>query len=94
MPEMRSGLTCSGFAAITLTNSNASALLASATSAADAGETQTSGGNGESESGSLTVSEVYDGLPLWICHDGFHIAICAPVREEEEKVLTYLNLGQ
>ncbi|KAH6668323.1 hypothetical protein B0J14DRAFT_600392 [Halenospora varia] len=36
--EMAPGLTCSGFAAITLTNSDASALLASATSAADAGE--------------------------------------------------------
>ncbi|PVH73826.1 hypothetical protein DL98DRAFT_594681 [Cadophora sp. DSE1049] len=36
--EMAPGLTCSGFAAITLTNSDASALLASATSAADAGD--------------------------------------------------------
>ncbi|KAG4443003.1 hypothetical protein IFR05_001534 [Cadophora sp. M221] len=35
MTEMSSGLTCSGFAAITLTNSDASALLASATGAAD-----------------------------------------------------------
>ena len=33
--EMAPGLTCSGFAAITLTNGDASALLASATSAAD-----------------------------------------------------------
>ncbi|KAH7348941.1 hypothetical protein BKA65DRAFT_270444 [Rhexocercosporidium sp. MPI-PUGE-AT-0058] len=54
--EMSSGLTCSGFAAITLTNSDASALLASATSAADAE------GDGI-ESTSLSRSQVVTGTP-------------------------------
>ena len=48
--EMAPGLTCSGFAAITLTNEDASALLASATRAAD--------GEGASESDDIASTSV------------------------------------